>query len=237
MRVQAHGGTFQLANSSCEETVRRHIPMADLSSNPLGILSVTAAAALALAACAPNDTEQTTDDGAAEVQDSPTPEESPTAEESPTDAATEDTATDEATDDAATGATGDHPVYQAIDAALAEYPDGVVTEFEDNTDDDGYVEVFVYDGQTEWELEIDSQSFEIIDSEDDGIDGDDRDEAEAVEIEIAEAIQTAESEGGAEPYQGELDTEDGTVVWEIELTNGTEIYVDVATGDVVRTSD
>ena len=231
MRVQAHGGTFQLANSSCEETVRRHIPMADLSSNPLGILSVTAAAALALAACAPNDTEQTTDDGAAEVQGSPTPE------ESPTDAATENTATDEATDDAAAGATGDHPVYQAIDAALAEYPDGVVTEFEDNTDDDGYVEVFVYDGKTEWELEIDSQSFEIIHSEDDGIDGDDRDEAEAVEIEIAEAIQTAESEGGAEPYQGELNTEDGTVVWEIELTNGAEIYVDVATGDVVRTSD
>lgn len=236
MTLRPYRGTSQLANSCCEETVRRHIPMADLSSNPLGILSVTAAA-LALAACAPDDAQQTTNDGAAEVQDSPSPEESPAGEESPTDAATEDTATDEATDDAAVGATGDHPVYQAIDAALEEYPDGVVTEFEDNTDDDGYVEVFVYDGQTEWELEIDSQSFEIIHSEDDGIDEDDRDEAEAVEIEIAEAIQTAESEGGAEPYQGELDTEDGTVVWEIELTNGAEIYVDVATGDVVRTSD
>ena len=211
--------------------------------NHLTVLSVAAAAALGLSACAPEDVEDTTtEDGgeAQEVEQQDTGEESPdslgdSADEddaTEADATTdEETAAEDDTTDAESG--GDHPVYQAIDAALAEYEGGVITEFEDNTDDDGYVEVFVYDGETEWELEVDSESFEIIDTEDDGIDDDDRQEAEAVEIEISEAIQTAESEAGAEPTDGELDTEDGTVVWEIELDNDTEVYVDVTNGDVV----
>ncbi|MDR5711634.1 PepSY domain-containing protein [Nesterenkonia flava] len=217
------------------------------------LLSVTAAAALALSACAPenttdqdqndqaNDTDAQTETGTDTTPTDDAAEDTPgAADETPaddqTDEATTDEPTDEATDDATDDpqAGGEHHVYQAIEAALEEYPDGVITEFQDNTDDDGYVEIFVYDGETEWELEVDSESFQIIDTEDDGIDDDDREKAEAVEIEIAEAIQTAEDEAGAEPYQGELDTEDGTVVWEIELTNGTEVYVDVATGDVVK---
>ncbi|MVT26180.1 hypothetical protein GNZ21_07385 [Nesterenkonia alkaliphila] len=205
-----------------------------LHRSAFGILSVTAAAAMTLAACAPDDEmpEDGEDVTPGQNEDSPEPEFEPTEEE-----------TEEATDDAGTGddtdtpeAGGDHPVYQAIEAALAEYPDGVITEFEDNTDEDGYVEVFVYDGSTEWELEVDSETFEIIDTEDDGIDADDEENAQAVQIDIAEALQTAESESGGEPKDGELDTEDGTVVWEFEMTNDAEVYVDVTTGEVVRTS-
>lgn len=221
-------------------------------------LSLAAVAALGLSACAPDDGEDTTEDaGQAEEMEQQTEQATPTEdataedgaaaeteeataeEETPTEDATdEDTATDEATatdeGTAEGGSGGDHPVYQAVEAALAEYDGGVITHFEDNTDDDGYVEVDVYDGETEWELEIDSESFEIIDTEEDGIDGDDREEAEAVEIEISEAIQSAESEGGAEPDEGELDTEDGTVVWQIELDNDTEVDIDVTNGEVVN---
>lgn len=35
--------------------------------------------------------------------------------------------------------------------------------------------------------------------------------------------------------QASLDTEDGTVVWEIELTNDIEVSVDVTTGEVITT--
>ncbi len=220
---------------------------------------MTAAAALALSACAPEDDSPAADD-TAQVEDSPSPEteeaetdtdtetdqtdeatDEGTETDDATDERTEETETDEATDepteDAGTDASGDHPVYQAIDAALAEYPDGVITEFEDNTDDDGYVEVYVYDGSTEWELEVDSETFEIIDTEDDGIDADDEQEAQAVEIDITEALQTAEDESGGQPHEGELDTENGTVVWEFEMDNDVDVDVDVATGDVVTVDD
>lgn len=194
-----------------------------------GILSVTAAAAFALASCAPEDTVAEEE---IQVPADQTTEAAPdeTTEESPAEDTTTGETTDEPTDDAAE-ASSDHPVYQAIDAVLSEYPDGVITAFEDEND---YIEVFVYDGDTEWELEVDSSTFEIINTEDDGIDDDDRAEAETVEIEITEALQTAESESDGEPHHGELDTEDGVVVWEFEMTNDVDVYVDVITGDTVR---
>lgn len=226
---------------------------APIRRTSLTVLSVGAAAALALSACAPEEDttedagdaeeveqQETTDDtagDAAETEDTETDDAATdeTAEE--TDAATEDETADETDAAEETGggqAEGDHPVYQAIEAALDEYQDGVVTEFEDNTSDDGYVEVYVYDGETEWELEVDSETSEITATEDDGIDDDDREEADAVEIEISEALQTAEEESDGEPHEGELDTEDGTVVWQFEMTNDVEVYVDVTNGEVVK---
>ncbi len=137
-----------------------------------------------------------------------------------------------AEDSAAEGADRpEEPLYDAVGAVLEEYPEGVITELDT---DDSYYEIFVYDGETEWELEVDRESFEIIDTEDDGIDDDDREKAEAVEIDIIEALTTAAEEGGAEVEQAELDTEDGAVVWEIELTNGSEVYVNVSSGEVVK---
>ena len=228
--------------------------MTDQARSPLhrssfGILSATAAAALAFTACAPEEELPTDDDQAqtenqteeqTEEQTEASP--SPDAEEND-DAADDETPDDDAADgveetdddDADAGTEGEeHVVYQAIQAALEEYPDGVITKFEDESDDDGYVELSVYDGTTEWELEVDAESFEITKTEDDGIDGDDEQKAQAVEIDIAEALQTAEQESGGQPHEGELDTEDGVVVWELEMDNDVEVYVDVATGDVVK---
>lgn len=213
-----------MVHMSTENTIKSN--RSPLHRSALGVLSVTAAAALALAACAPDEDmpEGGEDITPGQNEDSPEPE----FEDTEDDAA-------EPEDDTDTPETGgDHPVYQAIETVLAEYPDGVITEFEDNTGEDGYVEVFVYDGSTEWELEVDSQTFEIIDTEDDGIDADDEEKAQAVQTDITEALQTAESESDGEPKDGELDTEDGTVVWEFEMANGVEVYVDVTTGEVIK---
>lgn len=192
------------------------------TARAFALLSAAAAGTLALTACGPDDTDDGSEPG------------SPVTVGTENDSQTDDQ-DDDAQQDAAEGEDGespDEPLFQAIDAALAEHPDGVVTELD--TDDD-YYEIFVYDGQTEWELEVDRESFEVIDTEDDGIDSDDQEKAEAVEIDIVEALTTASEEGGAEVEQAELDTEDGTVVWEIELSNDVEVYVDVATGEVVKT--
>lgn len=202
------------------------------------LLSVAAAGVLALSACGPDDALDTEGSG---EPDSPvtvgTEDQEETAEtgqdESPAQDGGEPGAEDSAAEDsAAEGADRlEEPLYDAVGAVLEEYPDGVITELDT---DDSYYEIFVYDGETEWELEVDRESFEIIDTEDDGIDDDDREKAEAVEIDIIEALTTAAEEGGAEVEQAELDTEDGAVVWEIELTNGSEVHVDVSSGEVVK---
>lgn len=202
------------------------------------LLSVAAAGVLALSACGPDDALDTEGSG---EPDSPvtvgTEDQEETAEtgqdESPAQDGGEPGAEDSAAEDsAAEGADRlEEPLYDAVGAVLEEYPDGVITELDT---DDSYYEIFVYDGETEWELEVDRESFEIIDTEDDGIDDDDREKAEAVEIDIIEALTTAAEEGGAEVEQAELDTEDGAVVWEIELTNGSEVYVNVSSGEVVK---
>mgnify|MGYP002721478847 CR=1 FL=1 len=195
------------------------------------LLSLAAAGALALTACGPDDALDTEGSG---EPDSPvtvgtedSADENGTAEEAE---GQQDSEESPAAEDGDAGRSGE-PLHQAVEAALAEYPDGVITELDT---DDSYYEIFVYDGQTEWELEVDRESFEIIDTEDDGIDSDDQEKAEAVEIDIIEALTTAAEEGGAEVEQAELDTEDGTVVWEIELTNDVEVYVDVTNGEVVK---
>ncbi|WP_300343957.1 PepSY domain-containing protein [Nesterenkonia sp.] len=200
---------------------------------------MAAVAALGLAACAPEETEDApagdaegqveTEDQTEATPDDAAGEETTPAETEPTDEATEEP-TAEATDQA-TGEAGDSAVHQALEAVLAEYPDGVITEFDD---EGSYVEVFVFDGSTEWELEVDAETFEIIDTEDDGIDSDDQRKAQAVEIDIAEALEAAETEGEADVHSGELDEEDGTVVYQIELTNDVEVYVDVTNAEVVN---
>lgn len=197
------------------------------TARAFALLSAAAAGTLALTACGPDDTDDGSEPGS--------PVTVGTENDSQTDDQDDDAQQDAPEQDATEGEDGespDEPLFQAIDAALAEHPDGVVTELD--TDDD-YYEIFVYDGQTEWELEVDRESFELIDTEDDGIDSDDQEKAEAVEIDIVEALTTASEEGGAEVEQAELDTEDGTVVWEIELSNDVEVYVDVVTGEVVKT--
>ncbi|WP_258935003.1 PepSY domain-containing protein [Nesterenkonia pannonica] len=82
---------------------------------------------------------------------------------------------------------------------------------------------------------MDPETYEVTNEEQDDLDSDDLQKAEAVEIDFVDALRTAEDEGGAEPEDAELDDHNDTIVWEIELVDGTEVYVDVTSGDVVET--
>lgn len=204
----------------------RHGPMRHIPRTAAA-LSVTAVAALALSACGPDD-ELNGEDAPEDVTVDPDDEQDQSDEQ-------EDSQDGAEAQDAQDGASSeDEALYEAVAAVLEEYPDGVFTEFDDEGD---YYEFFIYDGETEWELEVDAESFEIIDVEDDGIDDDDRQEAEAVEVEFEDALRTAAEEGDAVPTDAELDTEDGAVIYEIELANDTEVYLDVASGEVVSTGN
>lgn len=215
-------------------------------NNSSALLSVAAISALALTSCAsdeldPDDddaqptatvtetveaepTEEATDEATAEAETSEEPTESPEADASASDDAT--------TDDS--GAEGEDPLYQAVDAVEQEYPDAVILDFDTES---SYYEFTILDGGSEWELDVDRESFEITSTQEDDVDSDDQRNADAVEIEFADALRTAAEEGGGTPEQADLDDENGTVTWEVELDNGTEVFVDVASGEVANTDN
>ncbi|MGJ9372268.1 PepSY domain-containing protein [Nesterenkonia sp. CF4.4] len=207
-------------------------------NNSSALLSVAAISALALSSCASDELDSEDDDAQPTATVTETVEAEPTdpaaTEAEPTEGSTdspEDEASetaDPATDDSA-AADGD-PLYQAVDAVEQEYPDSVVLDLET---EGSYYEFTILDGGAEWELDVDRESFEIMNTQEDDIDSDDQRNAEAVQVEFTEALRTAAEEGGGTPEQADLDDENGTVTWEIELDNGTEVYVDVATGEVV----
>ncbi|GAB3842308.1 PepSY domain-containing protein [Nesterenkonia populi] len=198
-----------------------------------------AVVALGVTACSPDDAEFEENDDAAET------------------AGTEDEAQDNGetdSDDAGTEAqdgegeptTAEEPEADEAEAAedevravaeflAEEYPDGEIGEIED---EGGYFEVEIFDlgSGTEYEFDIDPETFEMWDYDEETLDSDDQQKAEAVEISFLDALDTAEGEAGEDPTfdEAELDTEDGVVVWEIEFVNDVEVYVDVASGDVVK---
>lgn len=198
-------------------------------SNSSALVSVAAISALALSACASEDMDDDDDDA------QPTATVTETVEATPSEEPTEEsTASDDATPtEDATGSTeagGDEEIYQAVDAVTEEYPDATVLDMDT---EGSYYEFTIYEGDSEWELDLDRETMEITNTQQDDIDSDDQRNAEAVEIEFADALRTASEEGDGTPEQADLDDENGAVTWEIELNSGTEVYVDVATGEVV----
>lgn len=223
----------------------------EIKNTTFGILSVAAATTLALAACTPDEENgDTADDQNNEVQedtngaDDTAEFEDDAADDAETDAADEPTeeetddaaAEDDAAADDADQAGGEGAAYEAAEAVAEEYPEAVISQFEVESDEIE-VDIFDLEGDVEVELRLDPETYEITSEEEDELDSDDRQKAEAVEIDFIEALQTAEQEGGAEPEDADLDDENGTVVWEIQLVDGTDVYIDVATGDVVESTD
>ncbi|WP_022872437.1 PepSY domain-containing protein [Nesterenkonia alba] len=206
------------------------------------VTAVAAVTSLTLAACAPEEAAQfeeenqnaeeaeTVDEG---TEDEPAEGQDTEENEDPGAATDEDEAEDTADDSDTGAASGEGAVYDVAEFLAEEYPDGVIGQLED---EGAYFEVEIFDpaAEVEYEFELDPESFDIWDYEEESLDGDDRAKAESVEIEFTEAVQIAESEGDSEFYEADLDTENGVVVWEIELRNDVEVYVDVATGDIVK---
>lgn len=190
------------------------------------LLSMAAVSTLALSACAGDELGA---EGSTEDEDTAQTETAETDDTGTEDTSEEDAETQQ-TDETLDG-DGPQEPYGAVDTVMSEYPDAVVGEF----DTDGFSYDFtIYDGEVEWELEVDRDSLEIIDTEQDDVDSDDQRKAESVEIEFSEALRTAAEEGDGIAAEADLDDDNGAVVWEINLDNGTEVYVDVATGEVVN---
>ncbi len=201
-------------------------------NNSSTLLSVAAISALALSACASEDMDSEED----EAQPTATVTETVEAEssETPEGDSTEEASTDaEPTEEPSesSDAEGDDGIYQAVEAVMEEYPDAVILDMD--TEGNAY-EFTIFEAGSEWELDVDRETFEISNTQEDDIDTDDQANAEAVEIDFAEALRTAAEEGGGAPEQADLDQENGAVTWEIELDNGSEVHVDVASGDVDR---
>lgn len=228
------------------DTITRRSRFAALSTVALAALTLTAcdSADEALDAGEDNEPESNVTVGAEE--DEETDEATEDSAEDSTDEADDETtvdstedSTEDSTDESAeedADAVENHPVYGGLAAVEAEYADGVVFEIDDN---DSTYEWHVYSEGSVYEIEVDKQTLEIVDTEDDGApDGDEQSEIDAVEFGLEEALRSVEDRAGdptgAFIDEVELDTEDGVIVWSIELADGTEIDIDVTTGDIVR---
>lgn len=154
------------------------------------------------------------------------------AEETPQDQATEDqtapedTPTEDDTADSPTSS-GDDPVYGVIEAVEAEYADGFIVnvDLDDNSDYD--VDVVV-----------DSQLYELNVTEDGAISVDEQEtddenvaRADQATVTVTEALDQAfEQHADATFDQIELDDDDGSLHWDIDLdgSDNSEIELEVA---------
>ncbi len=164
-------------------------------------IALTASAALALSACS------TSDDTAAED-----PGTVVTTVETPGDTPVETTVT---TADAAEQVAGEDPVFNAIDAALAEYPEGIVVDIDREDDTDSY-EIDLVQGDQLIELQVDFDGT----LREDGREGDEDMivRAQNITLTAADAIREALSlhpDGLLD--EAELEDADGVIQWKIQL--------------------
>lgn len=172
-----------------------------MNSRIMKTVAIAAAAGLALSACTTDDDTAAEDPGTVVT----------TAEE-PGDTPTETTVT---TADTADQVEGEDPVFRAIDAVMAEYPDGVIVNIDREDDADSY-EMDVVQSEEVVNLQVD---FDGTLREDDR-EGDDDDvaNAQASTVSAIDAINEA-LELHPEGLLDELDLEDedGALLWKVSL--------------------
>lgn len=167
----------------------------------------------------------TTEDGPTEDTANETTAEAPADQNTPNGGASDDIAV---TDDAATegdtatettsdaeGASGDDPVFSAIEAVLADYADGIIVDI-DRDDDGSHYDVDVVAGDEIIELEVTTDG-DITEDEREG-DDDDIQEAQQATVTASEAIEEALSQNDeAVLDEAQLDEDDDQLTWEIDL--------------------
>lgn len=179
-------------------------------SRSLTVTALAASAALALTACTDSDS----------ASETTTVTEATTATETATDTATttagDDTASASDSQTPAAAADGDDPVFAAIDAVLAQHPEGVIVTI-DREDDNAVYEVDVVVGEEVLELDVaEDGSIREDDREDD--EDDEVAEARQATVTAADAIaQALDQHPDGVLDEAELDEDDGVLRWEIEL--------------------
>lgn len=171
-------------------------------------LALAGIAALTLGACTDTGTTETT------VTETTTAEAAPTTATTATPATTAAAETTETTQDS-TPVTGEDPVFAAIDAVLADHPDGIVTDI-DREDGRVVYDIDVVVGDQVIELEVDADGNVREDERES--DDDDVAEARAATVTAADAIRQALDQiPDGVLDEAELDEDDGALRWEIEL--------------------
>lgn len=213
--------------------------------NPIPALVLASALALGVAGCS---------DDATDVPSAPTftqpgqsTETPPVEEPTATDDATEDATTDASPtetgaaptdDDTTSPADGDvdgvtAAALAAIDLAEQE-TGGVAYELDD--EDGGTWDIDIAVGDQDIEVLVSADGTEVLRTRDDGrVSANDLARLEVATVTIQEAIRIAVAEVSRPVEAVDLETENGVVVWEVDLEgDDVEVYVDVTTGAVVR---
>lgn len=124
---------------------------------------------------------------------------------------------------------------QALQTAAQAVPNGRPFDLEVETRNGERVfDVEVASDGNEFELVIDATGTQVISQSQESTPDDDVWKVESARIDVAQALQTAaDREPGAAMDELEIDTEDGVLVWEIELVrpDGTEIEIEVDARD------
>jgi|SRR5690625_660572 len=158
------------------------------------------------------------------VEATESPEASADNDASPTDGADEQT-----NDSDQTGTAGDDPVYDIIDAVESEYADGFIISIDRDDDNDTHYEVDVVVNSEVEELDVTADGTVSVNEAEQ--DDDDVAEAEAATVTVVEALDQAfEQHSDASFDQIELDEDDGTLHWDIDLdgSGGEEIELEIA---------
>ena len=181
-------------------------------SRILAAAGIATSAALFLSAC--NDSEDTTTvetttaTDAAEATQEDTAEETTTEETEGDDTVTETTVAEDA-------AGGDDPVFDAIGAVMADYPDGIIISIDREDNTDAY-EVDVVQGDEVLELKVEEDGNVVEDDREH--DGEDISYAQDTTVSIEDAIQEAlEQHQDGFLDEAELDEDNGTLNWDISL--------------------
>ncbi|MFF0991042.1 PepSY domain-containing protein [Kocuria nitroreducens] len=129
-------------------------------------------------------------------------------------------------------------VAGAVVAAEEAVTGGQVFEI-DRKDDDGGWEIKLAVGDREKEVDVSQDGSEVTPQEgDDQLDQEDRERIAQVQVPMEVAVRAALDEVDGTLDGAQLDTEDGTTVWEVDIDDpeGTsvDVYVNVANGSVVK---
>ena len=186
--------------------------------------------ALTFSACGDDDSDKPSDEGETTSQESAVEPTSPS----------NDTSQGDDTGAASGDVSGDDPVVESAVAAIAAAEkDAGGTAYEIDEEDGGW-EIDVAVDQQSYEVRVGADG-KVIATDDDGrFDGSDREGLSRAKITIVDAIRAAvATEPAGRLDDVDLEHDRGDFVWEVSFDDGevdNKVYVDVVSGEVVRTS-
>lgn len=197
------------------------------SPRPVRTLSVAvvAAAALTLSACGSGSDAPTETSGIEQTQ--------PAADDTvPTEESTEGAESSASASMHRGGSLED--ARAAIDTAEAENGG---TAHQIDFDDNNHWEIDVIGSDREWEYHVSADGSTIEKTEEDDLDDDDRREIQEAEVSLIEALEIALDHTAGTIDDAELDEDDGSLRWEVEIhvdgsDDSRELSVDAKSGDV-----